>query len=180
MFYCTCVLASLGQLCCMAQAEMTLKLFTTMESGSSEDRYSALDSGYWFTLRLLLTSTRILPEEKTHGFWSYLLLAACTMNVIYLNHSTSLRCISCFSTVTLIFIIIIIIENLHWCWKDYLATILAMLVLHTFIVHNILKSLSIRSEFFRSILLQHSHQSYTIPFLLSILPMKRSWSASTF
>lgn len=61
---CTCVLASLGQLCCIAQAEMTLNPLTAMESGSSEARYSALDSGYWFGLLLLLTSTRILPDEQ--------------------------------------------------------------------------------------------------------------------
>lgn len=70
MLHCTCVLASLGQLCCIAQAEMTLKPLTTMESGSSEDRYSALDSGYWFTFLLLLTSTRILPEgQKDKHTW---------------------------------------------------------------------------------------------------------------
>ena len=68
--YVTCVLASLGQLICMAQAEMTLKPLTVMEPGISEARYSALDSGYWFTLLLLLTSTRIFPaRQDTHtGF----------------------------------------------------------------------------------------------------------------
>lgn len=48
----------------MAHAEMTLKPFTTTESGKSEARYSALDSAYWFPLLLLLTSTRILPVKQ--------------------------------------------------------------------------------------------------------------------
>lgn len=67
-FHSTCVLVSLGQLCCKVQAEITLKPLTTIESGNSDARYSALDSGYWFILRLLLTSTRILPasQKDTH------------------------------------------------------------------------------------------------------------------
>lgn len=61
LYSCTCVPLSLRQLCCRVQAEITLKPLTTTESGNSEARYSAFDSGYWLTLLLLLTSTRILP-----------------------------------------------------------------------------------------------------------------------
>uniref|UniRef100_A0A0E9XZX7 Uncharacterized protein n=1 Tax=Anguilla anguilla TaxID=7936 RepID=A0A0E9XZX7_ANGAN len=48
---------------CSAHAETVLNALTTEAAGTSLLRCSAFDSGYWFRLRLLLTSTRTFPAS---------------------------------------------------------------------------------------------------------------------